>query len=109
MGIRVHGVVEIDAGEHGEDEGLEESDQELEGGESDDAVPLEDDDAAIDLAGPVRDTLLLSLPARRVAPGAEDVDIPTAFGAETDDDGRPVDPRWDALRALREASDGDGH
>jgi uncharacterized metal-binding protein YceD (DUF177 family) len=82
--------------------------EQLGGGESDDAVPLEDDDATIDLAAPVRDTLLLSLPARRVAPGAEDVEIPTAFGAETDDDGRPVDPRWDALRALREAPDGDG-
>jgi len=77
--------------------------EQLPGGASDDALLLTDEAATIELAAPVRDTLVLSLPVRRVAPGAEDVEIPTAFGAVTDDDGRPVDPRWDALRQLRDA------
>lgn len=52
-----------------------------------------------DLAGPVRDTLLLALPLRRISPAARDLPIPTAFGGPDDDD--PTDDRWDALRALR--------
>lgn len=65
-------------------------------------VPLPDDATSIDLTAPVRDTLVLALPVRRVAPGAEDVEIPTVFGADLDADGRPLDPRWEALRRLRD-------
>lgn len=67
---------------------------------------LEPDEEEIDITDVVRDTLLLAVPQRKVAPGAEDVDIPTRFpepGAEPDD----VDPRWAALRALRDDTSGD--
>jgi uncharacterized protein len=69
--------------------------------EDDDLFPLADAAAEIDLTEPVRDTLLLALPLRRVAPGAEEAEIATSFGAPTDAEGRPVDDRWDALRRLR--------
>jgi uncharacterized protein len=82
--------------------------EQLPEGPSDDAVPLPDEATSIDLADPVRDTLLLSLPTRRIAPGAEDVELPTAFGAETDEAGRTIDPRWDALRRLRDSDAGNG-
>ena len=59
------------------------------------------DDQSVDLAEHVRETLLLSLPMRRVAPEARNAPIDTTFGANTDDDGTPIDPRWDALRSLR--------
>ncbi|MEM1042435.1 MAG: DUF177 domain-containing protein [Bacteroidota bacterium] len=71
---------------------------------SDDVRPLPDPGQPLDLTEPVRDTLLLSLPTRRVAPGAEDEDLPVQFGALTDEDGNPIDPRWDALRALRDST-----
>lgn len=59
----------------------------------------------IDLTDAVRDTLLLALPQRRIAPGADDEDIPLRFGAP-DGEGAEVDPRWEALKALKgEASD----
>jgi uncharacterized protein len=77
-------------------------------GPSEGALPLPDEATSIDLTEPVRDTLVLSLPTRRIAPGAEDVELPTAFGAETDEAGRPIDPRWDALRRLRDSGAGDG-
>ncbi len=51
----------------------------------------------IDLTDAVRDTVLLSVPQRCVAPGAEDEIIETQFGAP--DDG--IDPRWEALRTLK--------
>ncbi len=79
--------------------------EQLPGEPTDDAVPVPDDAMVIDLSAPVRDTLLLALPARRIAPGAEALEIPTAFGVQTDDAGRAVDPRWDALRKLRERND----
>lgn len=74
-----------------------------EGSDDEGAVTLPEDALTLDLSAPVRDTLLLAVPQRRIAPGAEDVPIPTTFGAELDDEGRPVDPRWDALRRLRDA------
>ncbi|MDX1740771.1 MAG: DUF177 domain-containing protein [Rhodothermales bacterium] len=55
-------------------------------------------DRYLDLTDEVRDTLVLSLPARRIAPGAEEVSIPTRFGANEDDD---TDPRWDELKKLQ--------
>lgn len=80
--------------------------EQLPGEPSDDAIPLPEEALVLDLTDPVRDTLLLALPARRIAPGAEDLDLPTSFGETLDDEGRPVDPRWDALRALRDEGDG---
>jgi uncharacterized protein len=76
------------------------------------ADPAEDDalrrlpepGVPLDLTAPIRDTLLLALPSRRVAPGAEDRDIPLVFGAEPEDEGDLIDPRWEALRRLRDAS-----
>ena len=56
-------------------------------------------DQEIDLTEPARDTLLLAVPARCVAPGAEDEPIPERFGAPVGDD--VIDPRWEALRKLR--------
>ena len=69
--------------------------------------PLPDDATEIDLTEPVRDTLVLALPLRRVAPEAEETEIPAAFGAPDDTGDAPVDDRWEALRALRDADEGD--
>lgn len=68
----------------------------------DDALlPLADSDTEIDLTEPVRNTLILSLPLRHVAPEAEHAEITTSFGEQEMLDGAPVDDRWDALRSLR--------
>jgi uncharacterized protein len=75
---------------------------EADGGADADVLPLPDEATAIDLTEAVRDTLLLALPLRRVAPEAEDADLPTSFGAPTDAEGNPVDDRWEALRRLRD-------
>lgn len=69
--------------------------------ESVQVLPL--DATHVDLAGPVRDTLLLALPLRRISPAARDMPLATAFGGPTGDE--PADDRWDALRALRPDSD----
>lgn len=69
---------------------------------NDDIRPWHPGEHEIDLTEAVRDTILLSLPTRRIAPGAEDAEIPTVFG----DDGG-IDPRWEALRALREDDSGE--
>lgn len=62
-----------------------------------DLRPLLPTDTELDLTDIVRDTLLLAIPVRKVAPGAEDLDLPVQFGTgETD-----MDPRWEALRHLR--------
>ena len=73
--------------------------------EDDDVLPLPATATTLDLTDAVRDTLLLSLPLRRIAPTAENAEIPTSFGARTDAEGHPVDDRWDALRRLRDAAD----
>ncbi len=67
-------------------------------GHPQDAKAFAATDRYLDLTDEVRDTLVLSMPVRRIAPGAEEVDIPTQFGDE-DDDG--IDPRWDELRKLQ--------
>jgi len=54
----------------------------------------------IDVTEAVRHTMLLSIPLRRIAPGAEDVPIQTSYGDPDDDD--IADPRWEALRKLKE-------
>lgn len=54
----------------------------------------------LDLAGMVRDTLLLALPVRRIAPGAEEAELSLQFGGADAATPEP-DPRWEALRKLR--------
>ncbi len=68
---------------------------------------LEDTERTLDLADAVRDTVLLAVPARKVAPGAEDIDIQTTFGAPDTGDEPAIDPRWEALRALQAGNDAD--
>ncbi len=66
---------------------------------------LDPTDRAIDVTDLVRDTLLLSVPHRKIAPGAEDEDIQLQFGATAGgEDGAQddIDPRWEALRELRD-------
>ncbi|HMB93743.1 MAG TPA: DUF177 domain-containing protein [Rhodothermales bacterium] len=62
-------------------------------------------DRTIDLTDAVRDTLMLAIPVRKVAPEAEDQEIPTAFGAPEEGDEPAIDPRWEALKALRTDDD----
>ena len=64
----------------------------------DDVRPFSPDDLSLDLTEAVRDTLLLALPLRRIAPEAEDLDLQTEFGLPADGDN--TDPRWEALRHL---------
>ena len=45
---------------------------------------------------------MLSVPIRKIAPGAEDKDIPTSFGEATESD---FDPRWGPLAKLRPDSE----
>ena len=71
------------------------------GEDEEDVYPLPEHPPEVDLTEPVRDTLLLALPVRRVSPEAEDAEIPTQFGGP--EEGEPADDRWDALRRLRDA------
>lgn len=83
-----------------------------EGADGEDVQVMAPDATHVDLAEPVRDTLLLALPLRRISPAARDLDLPTAFGQVAGDEGQPTDDRWDALRALRDDdpdASGDGH
>jgi uncharacterized metal-binding protein YceD (DUF177 family) len=57
-------------------------------------------DGILDLTTPVRDVILLAVPIRPVAPEAADVEITTSFGGDDD-----IDPRWTALRTLRESGE----
>lgn len=66
----------------------------------DDVRVLQPGDQEIDIAKAVRDTLLLAIPARCIAPGAEEREIPTEFGKPDSEQG-VVDPRWEALRKLK--------
>lgn len=74
------------------------------GAEDDDAYSevrvLDPSQHEIDLTEAARDTLVLALPARRVAPGAEDMELQTVYG-EPEDEESDIDPRWEALRKLR--------
>jgi uncharacterized protein len=78
-----------------------------EGEEFEEVRPLDSTDREIDLTDVVRDTLLLSIPQRRVAPGAEDEPITREFGAteEETDDETPVDPRWEDLKELKDGEE----
>ena len=70
-------------------------------GEQDDEIrELKSGDELIDLTDLVRDTFILSIPARKIAPGAEVADIPLAFGKSASGE-EAIDPRWEALRDLK--------
>lgn len=70
--------------------------------------PLERSDHEIDITEFVRDTLLLAIPQRKIAPGAEDEDITMQFGSvDAEDEEASIDPRWEALRALRSSEEED--
>ena len=86
-----------------------------EGEEFEEVRPLDASDREIDLTDVVRDTLLLAIPQRKIAPGAEEAPIAREFGAtgaedeasgdETSEDEtseEPVDPRWSALKELKD-------
>lgn len=70
--------------------------------EEEDVRPLLPADRHIDITSAVRDTLMLAIPARCIAPGAEEEEIPTRFGGLGENE---VDPRWEALKALKSSSD----
>lgn len=70
--------------------------------EDDDIQPLPSDSDEIDLTDIVRDTLMLAVPVRKIAPGAEELDIPTTFGEASESD---IDPRWKGLEKLRSSSE----
>ena len=66
---------------------------------------LSPSDTQLDLTNIVHDTLLLALPLRRVAPHAENLNLPLQYGLP-DHPPQETDPRWAALRKLRsDASD----
>jgi len=73
-----------------------------EGEAFDEVRPLDPSDREIDLTDVVRDTLLLALPQRQIAPGAEEEPIAREFGAPEDEEETPVDPRWSELQKLRD-------
>lgn len=92
-------LVEFDQELHGEYTILFSGPEFFEGVEEDDEDIrlLTPDMEEIDLTDSVRDTILLSLPHRRIAPGAEDKEIPLQFGEPGE---TAIDPRWEALRGL---------
>jgi uncharacterized metal-binding protein YceD (DUF177 family) len=56
----------------------------------------------------IRDTILLSIPQRTIAPGAEEEDIDMTFGEPDDEETETedaVDPRWSKLKDLKNGSD----
>lgn len=73
-----------------------------EGDEFEEVRPLDSSDREIDLTDVVRDTVLLALPQRQVAPGAEDEPIAEEFGDAEEDEDEPIDPRWSELRKLKD-------
>lgn len=67
--------------------------------EQEDVVALDPTADEIDITKFVRDTILLAIPQRKIAPGAEQEDIQTEYGQPGDDE---VDPRWEALKKLKD-------
>jgi len=62
-------------------------------------LPLDPTVDEIDVTKFVRDTILLAIPQRKIAPGAEQEEIQTEYGEPGDDE---VDPRWEALKKLKD-------
>ncbi|MES3630556.1 MAG: DUF177 domain-containing protein [Longimonas sp.] len=80
----------------------------LSGDESDaydEVRSMDPTDTEVEITDIVHDTLLLSIPPRVVAPGAEEEDIPMQFGAPDEpDEPDPeddIDPRWEKLKKLK--------
>jgi len=69
----------------------------------DEVRPLSRNDREIDLTDVVRDTLLLAIPQRCIAPDAEEKEIDMQFGApdEKDTSADDIDPRWSKLKELK--------
>ena len=63
--------------------------------------PLDPATHELDLGDEMRDTLLLSMPLRKVAPDAQDADLVLRYGEHANDSN--VDPRWKALEALKQS------
>ena len=59
-----------------------------------DGMPIVD--GVIELDGAVRDTILLAIPMRRIAPDARTMELESEFGRDESE----IDPRWEALRSL---------
>ena len=72
-----------------------------EGEEFEEVRPFLPSDREIDLTDVVRDTLLLSLPQRQIAPGAEEEPIDQEFGTPDEEEEEPIDPRWEELQKLK--------
>ena len=68
----------------------------------DDVVPISVADQSIDISSAVRDTLMLAVPYRAIAPGAEDSEIRTTF---SDNNSEAIDPRWEGLNEIRNKDD----
>jgi len=73
-----------------------------EGEEFEEVRPLQATDTEIDLTDVVRDTILLALPQRQIAPDVDDEPVEKTFGSSEEDDTAPVDPRWSKLQELRD-------
>jgi len=69
-----------------------------------DLFPFPHSTLELNLTEPIRDTLLLAVPLRKVAPDAEEQEIKLSFG-EPDDEDAATDPRWSALRRLNLSTD----
>lgn len=67
--------------------------------DQEDITALDPNADRIDITKFVRDTILLAIPQRKIAPGAEEEEIPTQFGERDEDE---IDPRWEALKKLRD-------
>ena len=71
--------------------------------ETDETIkPLDPTSRELDVTDELRDTLLLSIPLRKVAPEASDAQLVLTYGGE-EDTGVSVDPRWEALRKLKKS------
>lgn len=73
-----------------------------EGEEFEEVRPLDPADREIDITDVVRDTLLLAIPQRQIAPGAEEESITQEFGAADSSEEEPIDPRWSELKKLKD-------
>jgi uncharacterized protein len=74
------------------------------GANADEVRAVDPADPRLDLTDVAHDTIMLSVPSRCIAPEAEEFDIPTRF-ADPSDEEDDIDPRWEALKALRAQDD----
>lgn len=73
-----------------------------EGEEFEEVRPLDPADREIDITDVVRDTLLLAIPQRQIAPGAEEEPITQEFGPSDPSEEESIDPRWSELQKLKD-------